>query len=201
MPACPLIAVEDGGSIERAANSLASGQVVAFPTDTVYGLLAHPDCPAAYRRIYAIKRRPPDQPLALLAHCDSPAAKCGRKLLGLFADLQSDFSSGLLTVVFEEREFAGLPALIAETQPGPVALRLPADAATRSLLGLCGGLLWATSVNVSSQPEVGSRQELENWLAQVAETPALALYSSADLSGTPSRVARLSGGRISWIRP
>src|SRR3989442_12129831 len=58
--------------LTRAANLLRSGGVVAFPTDTVYGLAAAADDEVARRRIYAIKGRPVGLPLILMAAAESP---------------------------------------------------------------------------------------------------------------------------------
>ena len=54
-------------SLEEAARALLAGGVVVIPTDTVYGLAAHPKFPAAVDRLYTIKGREAKKPIALLA--------------------------------------------------------------------------------------------------------------------------------------
>ena len=57
----------DEAQIARAVALLEGGQLVVFPTDTVYGVAAHPDRPEAVAQLYALKQRPTDQPIARLA--------------------------------------------------------------------------------------------------------------------------------------
>ena len=57
----------DAGLIADAVASLEAGHLVVFPTDTVYGVAAHPDRPDAVRKLYVLKQRPESQPIARLA--------------------------------------------------------------------------------------------------------------------------------------
>ena len=63
-------------ALEEAARWIARGRVIAIPTDTLYGLAADPFQPDAVRRVFAIKERPPDQPVPLIA-ADADGRRAG----------------------------------------------------------------------------------------------------------------------------
>jgi L-threonylcarbamoyladenylate synthase len=69
-----LLDADDPAAIERAAAALAAGELVAFPTETVYGLGARADDDAAVARIFAAKGRPADHPL-IVHVADADAAR------------------------------------------------------------------------------------------------------------------------------
>ncbi len=181
-------------AITAAADALSTGGVVVFPTDTVYGLLAGVEQRAAYQRIFELKRRPPDKPLALLVGADGPAAAAARRALGGWPEQLAQFESGLITLVLQPELLTGaaLPSIVFEVQPGPVGIRCPRHGALQSLLGVAGGALWATSVNLTGQPPAGSAEQVSAWLASLAGPPQLAVLSAAGCSGRPSRIVQLN---------
>ena len=65
----------DEEGLAVAADMLMKGGVIVLPTDTVYGLAAHPDCSEAVERLYAIKSRDAKKPIALLASDASRATR------------------------------------------------------------------------------------------------------------------------------
>jgi L-threonylcarbamoyladenylate synthase len=134
--------------VARAAGILRGGGLVAFPTETVYGLGADGLDAAAVRRIFAAKGRPGDNPLIL--HVGSPAEAAVYGALGdAAAALAARFWPGPLTLVVPAR--AGLPA---ELRAGlaTVALRCPEHPMARNLLAAAGRPLAAPSANRSGRP-------------------------------------------------
>lgn len=129
----------DEAALDEAAAILKAGGVVVIPTDTVYGLAAHPDCPDAVERLYTIKGREAKKPIALLASDAASAAQfLGGTVPPVAADLARRFWPGALTLVLPKGDaYEGL--------------RVPDHAWTRRLLVACGGVLRVTSANLSGQ--------------------------------------------------
>jgi L-threonylcarbamoyladenylate synthase len=131
-----------------AAAILRRGGLVAFPTETVYGLGADGLDAAAVRRIFAAKGRPADNPLIL--HVADPEEAAAYGVLGPLAQgLASRFWPGPLTLVVPARP--GLPAELRAGLP-TVALRCPEHPLARALIGAAGRPLAAPSANRSGRP-------------------------------------------------
>lgn len=127
----------DPGAVARAAELLAAGELVAFPTETVYGLGARADDDAAAARIFAAKGRPADHPL--IVHVADAAqaqrfAAADRGWSPLAERLAAAFWPGPLTLIVPRRE--GLAAVAAGGQ-GSVGLRCPAHPLAQALLREC----------------------------------------------------------------
>jgi L-threonylcarbamoyladenylate synthase len=127
----PIVAGNDPVHLAAAARRLAQGGLVAFPTETVYGLGARADDDAAVARIYAAKGRPQDHPL--IVHCaDAQAAAWfAADLPQAAARLMQAFWPGPLTVIVpRHRSRAGAAA----ARLGTIALRMPAHPVALALL-------------------------------------------------------------------
>lgn len=134
--------------IELAASILRSGGLVAFPTETVYGLAADAMNSQAVRRIFAAKGRPADNPL--IVHVAKPEEAGSMAVINdLAADLIERFWPGPLTLVLPARDGvthearAGLPT---------VAVRCPDHRMARDLIRWAGRPLAAPSANLSGRP-------------------------------------------------
>lgn len=135
-------------NIARAAQLLRAGDLVAMPTETVYGLAGDANNPAAIQRIYETKNRPASNPL-IVHVTDAQAAMA----LGIFNDaaraLAAVFWPGPLTLVTSRRvdEQTSATARLLET----IAIRVPAHTVAQNLLRAFGGALAAPSANLSGQ--------------------------------------------------
>ena len=143
----PTILPYDDAGVAHAAALVAAGQIVAVPTETVYGLAADATRAQAVARIYAAKGRPSFNPL-IVHVLDLTAAE----RLAVFDDdaraLAAAFWPGPLTLVLPIRDGAGLaPAVTAGL--ATVAIRVPAGRAMRALLAASGVPLAAPSANRS----------------------------------------------------
>ena len=136
-------------AVARAAELLRAGGVVAFPTETVYGLGADATNDRAVARIFAVKGRPRFNPLII--HVADPAAAAAHAELDARARaLASRFWPGGLTLVLPRRAGGPLSAL-ALAGLGTVALRCPAHPMARDLLARCGRPIAAPSANRSGR--------------------------------------------------
>src|SRR4030095_11647494 len=152
-----MVVAENNESWERAAAVITNGGVIAFRTDTFYGLGADPFNASAVRRIKEHKVRDDGKPILLLIADSSDADRLIRNRSEIFDDVATRFWPGPLTIVGFANE--ALPhEVMAGT--GTVGVRLPGDENVRGLVRHCGGVLTATSANLSGQPPSRSTSEV-----------------------------------------
>ncbi len=139
----------DKSGIARAAALLREGRLVAFPTETVYGLGADATNDAAVAAIYAAKDRPATNPLIIHVASFDDARKLARFSAAAEA-LAGAFWPGPLTLVLPARKDAGL-SLHALAPGGTVALRVPDQPVAAALLAAAGRPVAAPSANPSGR--------------------------------------------------
>ena len=136
--------------LETASQLLRDAGVAVIPTDTVYGIAAHPACPSAVARICTIKGRPTGKPIALLAADAEAVTAFGAVFSPSAQRLAAAYWPGALTLV--------LPC--GRSHEG---FRVPDHAFTRALLAACGGTLRVTSANLSgAMPAVSAVDALKD---------------------------------------
>jgi len=185
----------DAQDISRAVIRLAAGGLVAFPTETVYGLGADAANAAAVARIYELKGRPAHNPL--IVHVSGPAM--ARRLAARWTEdaqrLAEAFWPGPLTLVLERG--AGVHALI--TAGGPtVALRAPDHPVTLALIERFGSPLVGPSANPSGRISPTTAQHVRD---AFTEEQVLVLDGGACRAGIESTVVDLTGDPARVLRP
>lgn len=171
--AAPTIAAGAPGAARRAAACLLEGGVALLPTDTVYGLAAHPAHPAAVARLFAIKDRPQQRALPVMVRDRAQIDALGATVTAAAARLlASPFVPGPLTLALALTA-ARRPPWLAER--GEVAVRLPAEALMLEVLAATGPL-FVTSANRHARP---TPQRPADILAELAFPPALAVDGGA----------------------
>ncbi|MBA3642863.1 MAG: threonylcarbamoyl-AMP synthase [Chloroflexia bacterium] len=189
-----ILSIIEPGAIQQAVDRLNAGEVIAFPTDTVYALAGSLDSPVAARRIYAIKGRRFDKPLpVLLSNADRISRVANtpdRRTLAL-ADR---FWPGPLTLIMPARADA-----IAETvgEDKTVALRVPDHRQVRALIEAAGGALATTSANLSGAEPSKSAVEVERQLGSAVD---LILDDGQIRCGVASTIVRVIGDRFDIVR-
>jgi len=182
--------------LKEAAALIASGGVVAFPTETVYGLGGDARSEAAVREIFAAKGRPSDNPLIVHAADAEGAAALAAGVTALERRLMEAFWPGPLTLVLPVRPGAVCAAVTAGLDT--VAVRVPGHDLARRLIAAAGCPIAAPSANRSGRP-----------------SPTMASHVLGDLSGRidgvldggetgvglESTVVRVLGGDIHVLRP
>lgn len=131
----PIVAGAD--AIERAAQTLAAGQLVAMPTETVYGLAARADDDTAVARIFAAKERPSDHPLIVHVLGPTQAETFAAAIDDAARRLIAAFWPGPVTVIVRRAEGR---AAAAAAGLATLALRCPAHPVARALLERCAPL-------------------------------------------------------------
>ena len=140
---------KDGQAIQEAGAILKAGGLVAFPTETVYGLGADALNAEAAARTYAAKGRPSDNPLIVhIADMDA-LEKIAVDIPWSAVRLAENFWPGPLTMVFDKSE-----AVPYSTTGGldTVAVRMPANQTAQELIRAAGGYVSAPSANTSGRP-------------------------------------------------
>ena len=179
--------------IAQAAACLRDDGVVAFPTETVYGLGARADHPAAVARLVAVKGRPPEKPFAVLV-ADVDAAHTLADLSSPSAQrLIQCFWPGPLTLIAPSRA-GGLPAHgTLPRRAGTIGLRCPAHPIAQALVRAAGVPIAATSANRSGGAEPRTAAEVRAALGSAID---LVLDGGPTREGQPSTVVDLTG--VSW---
>ncbi len=190
----------DPASVGRAADLLRAGGLVAFPTETVYGLGAAVDHPEALRRVFSAKGRPTEDPL--IAHvADVDAA---RDLAGVWPGVADELAGrcwpGPLTLVVTRPP--GLDDLVCAGGP-TVGVRVPAPATTRALLAAVGTPVAAPSANRFGRisPTAAAHVVAEFSGPDVADRPDLVLDGGPCPLGVESTVVDVTGSTPVVLRP
>jgi L-threonylcarbamoyladenylate synthase len=183
--------------LAAAASRLAAGGVLILPTDTICGLHARADCPAALARLAALKGRAPERPLLVLASSLEQA----RELCLPLSREQSAWCAaawpGPFTFILAAAD--GLPAAVRDVQRGTVAVRVPARADLRRLIERAGGALASTSANLTGDrplADLGAAVEafgdrIDGWWAGEDQQPPASLPSAlVDLTASPPAILR-----------
>src|SRR5688500_47215 len=133
--------------IERAASLLRRGGLVAFPTETVYGLGADATNAAAIRRVFQVKGRPATNPLIVHVADESVARRYAREWPTAASKLAAEFWPGPLTLVLSKQ-----PSIVLEVTAGldTVGLRAPDHPLALELLRAFDGPVAGPSANRSS---------------------------------------------------
>lgn len=139
----------DQEALEEAGRILRAGGLVAFPTETVYGLGGNALDPEASRKIYAAKGRPSDNPLIVHIADKEALYPLVTEVPEAAERLASAYWPGPLTMIFRKSEIVPL-----ETTGGldTVAVRFPNNAIARELIRQAGGYVAAPSANTSGRP-------------------------------------------------
>jgi L-threonylcarbamoyladenylate synthase len=199
LPMCtqvpPLTERLSPNELQRAAEWIKKGALVAFPTETVYGLGAAIFNPSAIALIFTVKRRPIDNPL--IAHISSheQVSQIATEIPDSFYLLAESFFPGPLTVVLKRNDrvppvvSAGLDSIALRMSSHPIALKL---------ISLVGEPLVAPSANLSGKPSSTHESHvLEDFEGKIA---AVIKGGKTDL-GIESTVISLLGQAPMLLRP
>lgn len=135
--------------LQEAGSIIKQGGLVAFPTETVYGLGGDALNPEASRKIYAAKGRPSDNPLIVHVADVADVYQIAKEISPQAKLLMDAFWPGPMTLIFQKKDkvpdqtTGGLPT---------VAVRMPSDPIAAALIRAAGGFVAAPSANVSGRP-------------------------------------------------
>ncbi len=181
-------------SLIPAAEIIKKGGIVAFPTETVYGLGGNALDPSAASKIYAAKGRPSDNPL--IVHLDKyENAGIYAHTTPLFFDIADAFMPGPITVILKKRSF------IPDSVTGgldTVGLRVPSNRIARELIELSGVPVAAPSANISGKPSPTSFEHVYHDL--YGKVDAI-IDGGSCTYGVESTIVKLQDKTIQLLRP
>jgi len=181
--------------VRRAAEILARGGLVAFPTETVYGLGADASNAAAMARLYAVKRRPADHPVIVHFADAEQAFAWARELPPAARKLAAAFWPGPLTLILKRSAKA---ADFVTGGQDSVGVRVPGHPVAQALLRAFGGGIAAPSANRFGQISPTSAAHVR---ADLGDDVDCVLDGGSSAIGIESTIVDLSGARALLLRP
>ena len=188
-----LVANSYDRQIGNAARVLSEGGVVAFPTDTVYGLGADINNPTAVDRIYEIKGRPKGSPLPVLISDISHLTEVVSDPEPFAIHLASLCWPGGLTLVLP----TNLPLPSSLLQEGCVGVRVPDDPICIRLIERFGGPITGTSANRTGSPPATNAKQVKD---QLGKSVDYILDAGDAQQAKPSTVVRVARGEVTLLR-
>jgi len=181
------------GALEQILSFLHAGGVIAFPTDTAYGLGADPFNEEALHRIFAIKGRPETKPILLLVNSMEMAGRVATLSERALA-VAERFWPGPLTMILPARE--NVPSLVT-AGTGTVGVRWANAPFVQRLLSAFDRPITATSANLAGMPSAVTVAEVREQLGESIDLivdggtlPARGGSTLLDLTGIPARLLR-----------
>jgi len=179
-------------AIQQALAILRKGGLVAFPTDTVYGVGALAFDGKAVESIYAAKGRPVEKAIPVLIGDESDLEKVGMDIPAIAHKLASRFWPGPLTVLVPKKPT--LPETVSATET--VGVRVPDHEVARALLRAAGPMA-VTSANISGQPSPSTAEEV---FTQLNGRIPLIIDGGKTPGGVPSTLVDCTGEKIKILR-
>ena len=170
----------DPSHIAQAAERLRGGAVIAFPTDTLYGVGARATDPVAMARLYQVKRRPSGQPMVWLV-TDRAQVEQFAAVSPAATELMARFWPGPLTLVLPARDQKAMPTIAARAPDHVVAL---------ALLRALGEPIASSSANPAGRPPPVDADQV---IAGLGDELDLVLDGGPCRVGQPSTILDLSG--------
>ncbi len=189
-----VLSLEAPRALEETIHTVQHGGVIAFPTDTVYGIgasLKHPD---ALARIYAIKGRDAAKPLPVLISSIDRIELVAQMPDAHVLELLREFWPGALTVALPAKP--GMPREIVHAD-GTVGVRMPDHSIALTICDRAGGALATTSANRSGEAPARSVEDLTS---QIEDGIDVVLNGGFTPSSEPSTVMGVENARIAVIR-
>ena len=175
----------DMGKVEEAAAALEAGGVALIPTDTVYGLAAHPLHPAAQEKIFALKKRPQSLNLQILLPDNLDPATLGAVMPEPATALLADAAVRPLVTMVLALDPERKPDWLSHREEA--GFRIPGDLKAQAILGRTGPL-FATSANAHGQPPGATPPETLPML----EGKPDAVWDAGPLTGAASTVVNFN---------
>ncbi len=174
-----------GENIKIAAKALLSGKIVAFPTETVYGLGVSADNNTAIDNLYRVKQRSRDKQLSIMIATSEEVAKYVKHIPPIAEKLISSFWPGPLTIILEL------------DNNSTVGLRNPGNRVTRDLINEVAKPIASTSANISGMPPAKDAQQV---ITSFSDKIDVVLDGGPAEAGKPSTIVKIWDDTYKIIR-
>jgi L-threonylcarbamoyladenylate synthase len=180
--------------VREAAGAVRGGGQVVFPTRDLYGLGADVFSEAGLKRIFQLKQRPLDKPVALLIRDRRDLAPLARDIPAAARQVMDAFWPGRVTVILEAR--SRVPALLT-AGTGKIGVRMPEHPVAAALVAALNGPITGTSANLSNRPGCSRIQDLHPKIARGVD---LVLDAGPLNGGNGSTVVDMTGDEPKVLR-
>lgn len=181
--------------LEPAANALKTGETVAFPTETVYGIGANALDPEAVKKIFKAKGRPSDNPLIVHIVENSELDPLVSEVTPQAKQLMEAFWPGALTIILPKSDLVP-DAVTVGLQT--VAVRMPSHPVARTLIAMAGCPVAAPSANLSGKPSPTCGEDV---VTDLNGRVSVIVYGEDAAIGLESTVVDLTGEEPVVLRP
>lgn len=183
-----------GTSLDVAVSVMRRGGIVAFPTETYYGLAVDPYCPLAVEKLFALKKRAADKPLLLLIEKKEQLESLVQDVPQLYQPLIEKYWPGPLTLIFP-----AMPSLNERISgnTGTVGIRISPHPIAQELVRRMGKPITATSANISGLPPARSAPEIVKMFGESIHYILDGGTTEAELCST---ILAIQKGRLHIIR-
>lgn len=172
--------------LEKAAKILVYGGLIAFPTETVFGLGVVFDNSKSYKRLIEVKRRPPDKPFTLMCS-DVNEIEHYAEVNEIARVLINAYMPGQFTIILKAKK--GLPDYVVSKE-GNVGIRISGDENVRKLIKLVGKPLLVPSANKSGEQPLTNSKDVEKVFSNEID----AVIEGESTSNVPSTIVLVDNG-------
>ncbi len=183
-----------GTDLDLAVSYLQQGRIVAFPTETYYGLAVDPDCASAVTKLYMVKNRLKEKPLLLLIENAEQLKTVVQEVPLLYWPLIKKYWPGPLTLVFPaqktlNRQITG--------NTGTVGVRISPNSVAQELVRRMGKPITATSANISGFSPARSAKEVVEMLGDKVD---YVVDGGQTEAGFCSTILGIQNGKLTLLR-
>jgi L-threonylcarbamoyladenylate synthase len=179
--------------LNEAVNVLVAGGIIAYPTETLYGLGAKYDVEQALERIFMLKNRPEEKALTLITGESAQLSLIVEFIPPIAQELMNSYWPGPLTLVFKAKK--GIPRSIVLNNT--VAVRIPGDSFALRLARAVSFPFTATSANISNMP---AAQDARTVVSYFGDKLDLIIDGGKTLGEPPSTIVDVTGEDAKVIR-
>ena len=183
--------------IAEAAQEIKNGNLVLFPTETVYGIGANALDEVAVKKIFEAKGRAGDNPLIVHVCNIEMVEKIVKEITDVEKKLIEKFWPGPLTIIFDRKSEKIIPNVVTANL-NTVGIRMPSNKIARKLIEKAGVPIAAPSANVSGKP---SGTNVEDIIEELQDKVAYILDGGFSDIGLESTVIKVENNKINILRP
>ena len=183
--------------IKEAAEEIKNGNLVLFPTETVYGIGANALNAEAVKKVFIAKNRAPDNPLIVHVCSIKKVKKIVQEITPLEKKLMEKFWPGPLTIIFNRKSEKIIPNVVTANLD-TVGIRMPSNKIAKKLIQEAGVPIAAPSANISGKP---SGTKVEDIIEELDGKVQYILDGGVTDIGLESTVIKIDNGVIDILRP
>ena len=180
--------------LEKASEFIKQVKIVVFPTETVYGIGTNGLDEKAVRKLYEVKKRPPNKPISLLVSNMEMVKSIAKDITEIEYKIMEKFFPGPLTIILKKKDI--VPDIVTAGQE-TVGVRMPSGEIARKLVELSGVPIATPSANISGQPSGTNLSEIKE---QFKKNVDFYIDGGNSELGISSTIVQVIDGKIKILR-